>query len=333
MKALVLTSYGNQLRQNVQIMDIPEPEMGPGDVRIKIKAAALNPVDFKMVYGNAKMVWNPPKPYPLGFDCAGVISEVGSEVTDLNVGDEVYTRVPLKRIGTLAESITTPADVVAKKPANLTFSEAAGIPLVACTVMQSFAYFDIKPGSKILIHAGSGGVGSFAVQYAKHLGAEVFTTTSTRNVQWVKDLGARHVIDYQTQDYQEEVPELDFVFDTLGNQYIKEAIPLLKNGGAIVSIAGYRDDSTLKSFKVPWIIRKPMTLPTFFIKQKLKRKSASYKYVLMVPNKAQLEELSRLYEARALRPIIDREFSLNDAVEAMCYLETGRAQGKVVVVP
>ena len=279
------------------------------------------------------MVWNPPKPFPLGFDCAGVVVEKGAQVNDLNIGDEVYSRVPLKNTGTFAEYIAASADVVALKPKNLSFAEAASLPLVAGTVMQSFAFFDINPGDKILIHAGSGGVGSFAVQYARMLGADVYTTTSTRNVQWVKDLGAKHVIDYSVADYRESLPELDFVYDTLGNQYINEAIPFIKKGGTIVSIAGAKDMSTLKELGVPWILRALVTIPTWFLKQKLKRKKkASYKYVLMVPNKNQLEALSNLVEQGKIKAKIDREFSLNDAVEAMVYLEKGRAQGKVVIV-
>jgi NADPH:quinone reductase-like Zn-dependent oxidoreductase len=332
MKALMLTSYGKDLRQNIQIMDIDKPIPGDADVLVKVAAAGLNPVDYKLVYGNVKMIWSPKRPFPIGFDCSGTIEAVGNSVQNLKIGDEVYCRVPLEQIGTIAQYIVAPANVVAIKPKTLSFTEAAGIPLVAGTVLQSFAHCNIRPGQKVLIHAGSGGVGSFAIQYAKYLGAEVYTTTSTSNVQWVKDLGAKHVIDYRTQNYLEILPKMDVVFDTLGAEYVNEAIQIIKDGGHIVSIAGQKDRSTLKDLGVPGIIRLLLTLPAGILKLKLRSKKVKYKYVLMSPNKEQLDEISQLIQSGDIKAIVDRKFSLNDAVEAMCYLETGRAKGKVVVV-
>lgn len=333
MKALMLTSYGTNIRKNVQIMDIEKPVPDDGDLLIKIKAASINPVDYKMVYGNVKLVWNPQRPFPLGFDCAGIVESTGRNTRQFKVGDEVYVRVPLNRVGTLAEYICTPENVVALKPKNLSFAEAASIPLIACTVLQSFKHHPIKSGENVLIHAGSGGVGSFAVQYAKSLGAEVYSTTSTRNVQWVKDLGAKRVIDYRSEDYKEIVPKLDLVFDTLGADYVNEAVSLIRDGGSIISIAGQKDNSTLKELKVPGIIRFFITLPARRLKAKLRKKNAKYKYVLMTPNQDDLNQVSEMLESGQIKPIVDREFSLNDAVEALLYLETGRAQGKVIVVP
>ncbi len=242
MKAWKLTGYGN-FDTGIELMDVPTPTPAADEVLIECHAASLNPVDYKIADGQLKFVYKQKKPAGLGFDCSGIVKQAGQDVNHLKAGDEVFCCVPSDSPGTIAEYISVKANVVLPKPANLNFYEAASAPLVGETTISCFEAINLKAGQKILIHAGSGGVGSFAIQYAKLLGAEVYTTTGTSNVSWVKQLGADKVIDYKTQNYKSELPKLDAVFDTLGNNYTLEAFELLKPGGKVVSIAGRKLDN------------------------------------------------------------------------------------------
>jgi len=264
-------------------------------------------------------------PSTIGFDVSGVVVEKSTGANNFEIGDEVYSRVPQEQMGTVAEFVSINSNLVAKKPKNISFEEAAGLPLAGLTAIQALEQVGIKENDKVLIHAGSGGVGSFAIQYAKAKGAFVYTTTSSENVEWVEKLGADRVIDYTTEDYKEVAQNLDVVFDTLGNDYTLDAFEIIKEGGKVSTIVGPPDEETAKHMGI-----QDYRLPEKLSKI-IKEKSAIYKLTWMQPNAKQLNTISRMVEGGAIKPIIDVIYSFEDGIDAYLYLATGRAKGKVIV--
>lgn len=330
-KALCLKGYGKNLRKKLFFLETEIPKPEADELLIEIYAAGLNPVDYKIVHGVAKIFWNPPKPFALGFDLAGIVIGKGDTVSNFQIGDEVYAKVTWPQMGTVSTYLAVKADAVAHKPKNTTFAEAASIPLVACTVVQSFDVAEISKDMRVLIHAGSGGIGTFAIQYAKLLGAYVYTTTSTGNVALVKGLGADCVIDYKKEDYRELVKEVDVVYDTLGGRYTRDALKVVKAGGKIISIAGHIDDETTAWLKIPKIYQ---TLNSWIgrrLMKAMRSKHVYYKHVWMFQDQTLLIKIAKLIEAGKIKAVIDREYNFEDAIDALCYLETNHAKGKVVV--
>jgi NADPH:quinone reductase-like Zn-dependent oxidoreductase len=252
-------------------------------------------------------------------------------VQDFTIGDAVYAKVPWEQMGTIATQISVRSDMVALKPKNINFEEAAGIPLVGCTVVDSFKIAEIKEGTSVLIYGGSGGIGSFAIQYAKFLGAYVYTTTSTSNVEWVKKLGADCVIDYKKEDFRKRVQNVDVVYDTLGGSYTSKALKVVRNGGKIISIAGHHDDATLKKVGVAKIFRFLFWVKGSILLFRMQRKNVFYKHVWSYPNQTTLNYIRDLVEAEKIKPIVDQVFPFEDAVNALVYLQKKRAKGKVIV--
>ncbi len=330
MKVLQLTGYGD-IKSNVAFAEAKKPSIKDNQVLIAIHSAALNPIDYKIIEGHLKQVIKLSFPSPIGFDVAGIVVEKGAKVTHLKVGDEVYSRVPTDAPGTLAEYISVDSEVVSLKPSNLSFSEAASLPLVGLTTIQSFNKVHLKSGDKVLIHAGSGGIGTFAVQYAKSKGAYVYTTTSTKNVGWVKKLGADRVIDYKTEKYLDIVKNIDVVYDTLGGEYTADAFKVIKTGGKVVSLAGDIDDETAKELGLNKLIRFILSLKRRKITKLTKQKSAYYKYLAMTANGQQLNDLKKLVEANSIKPVIDKTYPFTDVVEALLHQKSGRAKGKIVI--
>ncbi|WP_158841039.1 NADP-dependent oxidoreductase [Polaribacter sp. L3A8] len=324
MKVLQIIKYG-ELKDSLSINEIEKPSIMPTDILIETKAAGLNPIDYKMVSGALKDMVPLSLSCTIGFDVSGVIVEKGAEVTKFELGDAVYTRVPQQQMGTLAEYVAVESSVVSKKPDNISFVEAAGLPLVGLTSIQALERVGIKKGDKVLIHAGSGGVGTFAIQYAKAKGAFVYTTTSTTNVDMVKALGADRVIDYKTEDYKTIAKDLDIVFDTLGDNYTLEAFKLIKEGGKVTTIVGPPDKETAINMGMSDYV-----LPEELAKL-ISEKSAIYKLSWMQPNGEQLDKLSVMVKDKKIKPVVDRVFSFEDSIEAYLYLSTGRAKGKVIV--
>jgi NADPH:quinone reductase-like Zn-dependent oxidoreductase len=324
MKALQLIKYG-EIKDSLAINEVSKPIVHASDVLIEVKAAAINPIDKHIILGNLQSMLPVPQPSTLAYDVSGIVVEKGAEVNNFEVGDMVYARVPQEQMGTIAEYVAVTNVAVSKKPGNISFEEAASIPLAGLTAMQSLEYAGIKANDKVLIHAGSGGVGSLAIQYAKAKGAHVYTTTSTDNVNWVKALGADRVIDYKKEDYRTIVKDADIVFDTLGNEYTSEAFELIKQGGKVISVIGALDEETAKMFgmadyKLPEELAKGM-----------RAKDATYKYIFMHPNGAHLNELKSMVEDEKIKPIIDKVYPFSESVDAFTHLETGRAKGKIVI--
>ncbi|MFT6960095.1 MAG: NADPH:quinone reductase-like Zn-dependent oxidoreductase [Polaribacter sp.] len=324
MKVLQITKYG-ELKNGLSFNETAKPIINASDVLIETKAAGLNPIDYKLVNGHLKEIVALNLPNTIGFDLSGVVVEKGAEVTKFEIGDVVYARVPQNQMGTVAAYVAVASKVISKKPDNISFEEAASLPLVGLTSIQALERVGLKENDRILIHAGSGGVGSFAIQYAKAKGAYVFTTTSTKNVDWVKALGADCVIDYKKEDYKTIVSEIDIVFDTLGGDYTLEALHLIKVGGKVTSIAGALDEETagimgIEGYKLPENLAKV-----------IKKKSANYKLTWMQPDGAQLDAISTMVKNGEIKPVIDATYSFEDGIEAYSYLATGSAKGKVII--
>jgi len=324
MKVLQIAKYG-ELKDGLSFTETTKPSISATDILIETKAASLNPIDYKLVSGGLKDMVPLDLPITIGFDVSGIVLEKGEGVTGFEIGDEVYTRVPQNQMGTIAEYVAVESNVVSKKPENISFEAAASLPLIGLTSIQALERVSLKAGDKILIHAGSGGVGSFAIQYAKAKGAYVYTTTSTKNVEWVKALGADRVIDYKKEDYKTVVSELDIVFDTLGGDYTLDAFKIIKEGGKVSSIASIPDEETaammgMEGYKLP---ENFSTL--------IKEKSANYKLTWMQPNGKQLDSISAMVKEGKIKAVIDTVYSFEDANKAYLYLAEGRAKGKVIV--
>ncbi|MBZ9730124.1 NADP-dependent oxidoreductase [Salegentibacter sp. JZCK2] len=324
MKALQIVKYG-EIKDSLSINEIEKPSIKPNEILVEVKAASLNPIDYKMAEGHLKELVPLKLPVTIGFDVSGVVVEKGADVSDFEIGDEIYSRVPHEQMGTVAEFVTINKDKVAKKPENISFEEASGLPLTGITAIQALEKAGLKKDDRILIHAGSGGVGSFAIQYAKAKGAIVYTTTSTKNADWVKALGADRVIDYKTEDYKEVANNLDIVFDTLGDDYTFDAFEIIKKSGTLTSIVGPPDEESAKIMGI-----KDYKLPEE-LSNLIKEKSVAYKHTWMQPNAAQLKEIKTMVEDGDIKPIVDLIYSFEDGVDAYEYLATGRAQGKVII--
>ncbi|KYG65708.1 NADPH:quinone reductase [Bdellovibrio bacteriovorus] len=330
MIAAYIEKYGHE--EKLKIGDFPMPTVGPQDVLVKIKSASVNPIDFKVRDGKVRFIRQEKFPLILGHDCSGEVIQIGSQVKKFKIGDRVFSRPRTERIGTFAEFIAIDESDVALMPANIGFHEAASIPLVGLTSWQAmYGVAHLKPGQKVLIQAGSGGIGTFAIQLAKHIGAEVWTTTSTKNVDFVKSLGADHVIDYKKQNFTEVVQDLDMIFDTLGGDSLEKDFSVIKPGGFIVSLSGSPDHRTGQELQLGFI--KTLILGVVGLKANLKAKAAQahYRFIFMKSNGEQLMQISNLIMQGKIKPTVDRVFSLKDCQEAIEYSESGRARGKIVI--
>jgi alcohol dehydrogenase len=271
-------------------------------------------------------------PLILGNDLAGVVVRVGSGVQQFKAGDEVYARPDDNRIGAFAEFIAIHQGSLAIKPKDLTMEEAASIPLVGLTAWQALVEkANLKKGQKVLIHAGSGGVGTLAIQLAKHLGATVATTTSTANVEWVKHLGADIVIDYRKEDFEKVLHDYDVVLNSLGTDTLEKSLRVLKPGGMLISISGPPDAEFAKSAGLSGFLKLVMRLLSYGIRKKAKRRGVSYSFLYMRASGEQLRKITALIDSRAIRPVVDRVFPFESTPDALAYVETGRAKGKVIV--
>lgn len=330
MKAFILDRY--KKKQPLRLGDLPEPTVGPGDVLIEIAAAGLNVLDAKIRNGEFKVLLPYKPPLVLGHDLAGTVIRVGSGVRRFEVGDEVYARPRDGRIGTLAESIAVDEADVALKPKNLSMAEAASIPLVGLTAWQALVvHAKLKRGDKVLIHAGSGGVGTFAIQLAKHLGATVATTASARNADLVRSLGADVVVDYKREDFEKVLSDFDVVLNSLDGETLRKSLAVLKPGGKLISISGPPDPAFAKAQKLNVFLALVMRLLSIGIRRKAKARGVDYAFLFMRANGAQLIEIAKLVEAGVIRPILDKVVPFATTNEALTELEGGRSKGKVVV--
>jgi NADPH:quinone reductase-like Zn-dependent oxidoreductase len=330
MKAFILDRYGSADR--VRAGDMPDPELREDEVLVQIHAAGVNLLDSKLRNGEFKLILRYRLPLILGHDVAGVVIRVGSRVRRFKPGDEVYARPADGRIGAFAEFIAIKEEDVALKPRALTMEEAASIPLVGLTAWQALIErANLKEGQKVLIHAGSGGVGTFAIQLAKHVGATVATTTSTANVDLVRSLGADVVIDYKKDDFADVLRDYDVVVNSLDKVTLEKSLRVLKPGGQLISISGPPDAAFARSIGASLVLRTIMGVLSYGIRAKAKRHRAQYSFLFMRANGDQLTKITSLIDGGTIRPVVDRVFPFASTKEAMAYVETGRAKGKVVV--
>ena len=330
MKAFVLDRYGK--KSALRSADMPTPELRDDEVLIEVHAAGVNLLDSKIRDGEFKLILPYRMPLILGHDVAGVVVKVGPRVRQFKAGDEVYARLDDFRIGSFAEFVPVKEASLALKPKGLTMEEAASIPLVGLTAWQALVEkAKLKNGQKVFIQAGSGGVGTFAIQLAKHLGATVATTTSTANVALVKRLGADVVIDYKTQDFEDVLRDCDVVLNSQDGKTLEKSLRVLKGGGKLISISGPPDPEFGQAIRAPWFVRQVMRVLSFGIRRKAKARNVDFSFLFMKASGSQLQEITRLIESGAIRPVIDKVFPFESTNEAMAYVEAGRAKGKVVV--
>lgn len=328
MKAAYINHYGKL--EQIQFGQQPKPTIQNDEVLVKVHAVSINPLDLRMVEGEFKAILPVHFPFILGNDLAGVVVEVGSEVRHFKVGDEVFAKTDGQ--GCFAEYTSLKETSLALKPSNLSMTQAAALPLVALTAWQALVEIaQLKRGQKILIHAGSGGVGSIAIQLAKHLGANVATTTSAKNADWVKELGADIVLDYKTTNFAEVLSDYDVVFDTQGGDTLEQSLQVLKPHGTVVSIAGPPDKNMAQAIGANWIMSKIIPLLSLSIRAKAKKRGIHYHFLFMQPNGEQLSRIAELVETQKMVPVLDRVYDFTEFSKAIQHVDSGHTKGKVVV--
>lgn len=330
MKALQITKYG-KAESALRLLEAKRPQLQANEILVHVMACGINPVDYKMVHGHYKLVQRIKFPATLGYDVAGVVVELGTGVTHFSKGDRVFGCAPTRKPGTIAEYYACEASYLVPIPDEISFTQAAAMPLAGMTVLQCFQRAGIKEGASVLIHAGSGGVGSIAIQWAKSLGINVFTTTSSKNIDWVAKLGADRVIAYDREDYTEIDTQFDMVLDALGGIHSFNAIPLLKKGGTLVNIAGGLDAKAARLLGVPWLFVQLIALQRRRLINKLKSEGKKYEYVLMIPDSDDMRSIAQALSSKKITPVIDRVYPFDQSVAAFTYLESGRAKGKIVI--
>lgn len=328
MKAFAIDRYRGDLTKR----DVPDPTPGPNDVVVAIAATSVNPIDLKLRDGEFKAILPQKMPLILGGDLAGVVLAVGANVRRFKVGDEVYAHPDNDRIGTFAERIAVAEADLALKPVSLDMAHAASLPLVALTAWQVLVErAQVKSGQKVLIHAGSGGVGTIAIQLAKHLGATVATTTSTANVDLVRSLGADVVIDYRKDDFAKMLSGYDVVLNSLGPDVLEKSLSVLKPSGKLISISGPPDPAFGRQIGAGWVVRQLLGLLSSKIRTKAKKQGVDYSFLFMRADGAQLAEIAKLVDAGTIRPVIDSVFGFDETPAAIAKVESGRSRGKVVI--
>ncbi|GIO24043.1 NADP-dependent oxidoreductase [Oceanobacillus sp. J11TS1] len=329
MRAMVIDKYG---KVPMRLAEMPIPEIGEYEVLAEIHAASINPIDFKIRDGKVKLLVKYKMPLILGNDFAGVVAKVGAKVTRFKVGDEIYARPRKSKIGTFAEYIAIHENDIALKPKNLSFEEAASIPLVGLTSYQALAdILQLQKGQKILIQAGAGGVGTFAIQLANLMGATVATTASEAGTDLVKSLGADEIINYKTEKFEEVLKNYDAVFDTLGSEILEKSFEVVKSGGKIVSVSGLPNARFGKEHGYGFFKTFLFSVASNKLTKLEKKHHVQYTFLFMKPSGEQLRIIADFIESGKIKPVIDRVFSFEDAQKAIEYAELGRAKGKIIV--
>ncbi|GKT24843.1 NADP-dependent oxidoreductase [Acidovorax sp. SUPP3334] len=330
MKALTFKRYGKS--PEIGFTDLPRPTLQPDEMLVEVHAVGLNPIDNMITTGMFKPVLKFQLPATMGSDLAGVVKEVGSRVKRFKPGDAVFASLFDLGTGSLAEYAVVPERVAAFKPANLDFVQAASVPMVALTSWQAMKErAGVRPGQKVFIPAGSGGIGTMAIQLAKHFGAKVGTTTSTANVELVRGLGADEVIDYKKQAFEKQLSGYDMALGTLKGDEIEKSIGILRAGGKIVSLVGPLDAAFATARRLNFILKFVFGLMSRKIRQLAAKQNVSFSFLFVRPDGGQLSEIGELLQAGQVRPVIDQVFPFQKACEALEYLAQGRAKGKVVV--
>lgn len=331
MKAFTVNKYGK--KETLHLSNVAEPSVNENEVLVQINSAGVNLLDSLIRNGEFKIFLPYKTPFVNGHDMAGIVTKVGSKVSKFKVGDEVYARPADFKIGTFAEYISVNENDLALKPNNISMEEASSIPLVGLTSWQALVEIaNLKKGQKVFIQAGSGGVGTFAIQLAKYMGAYVATTTSSANTDLVKSLGADLVIDYKTQDFATILKDYDVVLHSNREAKVLEnSLKILKPGGTLVSLTGPPTGEVAKKLGLGWHFQMIMNLLSLSVRRKAKKLGVNFKFLFMKADGKALSEITKLIEAEKVRPIIDKVFPFEQTNEALSYVESGRSKGKVVV--
>jgi NADPH:quinone reductase-like Zn-dependent oxidoreductase len=330
MKAFIIDKYKS--KDGGRIGQIPVPEPKADEVLIEIHAAGINLLDSKIRSGEFKLILPYKTPFVLGHDVAGIVTKVGARVQQFKVGDEVYSRPVDHRIGTFAEFIAVKEADVALKPKKLTMEEVASIPLVGLTAWQVLIEKGkLKKGQKVFIQAGSGGVGTFAIQLAKHIGATVATTTSAGNVALVESLGADVVIDYKKDDFEKVLHGYDLVLNSQDTKTLEKSLRVLKSGGKLISISGPPDPDFAREIGAPWYVKLIMRLLSSGVRKKAKQRKVNFSFLFMKASGSQLKDITALIDEGVIKPVMDKVYPFSAIKEALTYVESGRAKGKVVI--
>jgi NADPH:quinone reductase-like Zn-dependent oxidoreductase len=331
MKAFIVEKYSK--KEKLQLTQVAEPIAKENEVLVQIHAAGVNLLDSMIKWGEFKLFLPYKTPIINGHDMSGTVVKVGSGVKNFKIGDEVYSRVGDYRIGTFAQYIAVNVSDLSLKPKNLSMEEASSIPLVGLTAWQALVEIaNVKKGQKVFIQAGSGGVGTFAIQLAKHLGAYVATTTSAKNIDLVKSLGADLVIDYKTQEFSNLLKDYDVVLHSNREKIVLEqSLGILKKGGQLISLVGPPTPEFAEEIGLPWYLKLVIKLLSSSAKKKAKKLNVSFKFLFMRAEGNQLGEITKLIEAGIIKPVIDKVFPFEQTNEALSYVETGRSKGKVVI--
>lgn len=331
MKAFIVKRYGK--KEKLHLTDCAVPILEENDVLVQVHSAGVNSLDSLIRNGDFKLFLPYKPPFINGHDVAGIITKIGSKVSKFKIGDEVYSRTSDHRIGTFAEFISIAENDVALKPKNRSMEEAASIPLVGLTAWQALVEIGkIKKGQKVFIQAGSGGVGTFAIQLAKHLGAIVATTTSSSNIELVKSLGADVVIDYKSVDFETKLKDYDLVLHSNRDiKILEKSLRILKPNGQLISLVGPPTPEFATKIGLPWYLKFVTKLLSTTIKRKAKKLNVKFTFLFMRAEGNQLSQITQLIEAGIIKPVIDKIFPFEQTNDALAYVETGRAKGKVVV--
>lgn len=330
MKALTFKRYGKS--PGIGFAEVPRPTLKADEMLVQVHAAGLNPIDHMIPTGMFKPVLKFELPATLGSDLAGVVVAVGSAVTRFKPGDAIFASIFDLGTGSLAEFAAVPEHAAALKPDHLDFVQAASIPMVGLTSWQVLKErLELRAGQKVFIPAGSGGIGTFAIQLAKAFGARVGTTTSTGNLELVRRLGADEVVDYRTQDFEEVLHGYDAVLGTIKGKDLEKAIGILKPGGKLVSIVGPLDAAFARAKRLNVLLRFVFGLMSRRITRLAQARGVAYQFHFVRPDGAQLGEIGELLQAGRIQPVVDQVFPFERAKAALEYLAQGRAKGKVVV--
>jgi NADPH:quinone reductase-like Zn-dependent oxidoreductase len=331
MRAYVLTRYGGP--EGSRLVDVPAPVPGPRDLLIAVRAAGLNPVDFKFRQGKLRAILRPTLPFVLGNELAGDVIAVGGDVNRFRAGDRVFARVAKDHAGAFAEQARVDEADAALMPRDLDFTTAAAVPLAALTALQALRdELDVKPGQNVFISGGAGGVGTFAIQIAKWLGAHVTTTASKRGEALVRSLGCDEVIDYTSQDISKTAARFDAGFDLIGGKTLEQMFEIMKPGTRVVSVAGVPEPQmAIKDLGGRRVLAALLWMISYGIRSRARRAGISYRYLFMHPSGSELAELAELIEQGKLKVIVDKTYPFANIPEALAYVESGRAKGKVVV--
>ncbi|WP_447841073.1 NADP-dependent oxidoreductase [Enterobacter ludwigii] len=330
MKAFTFKRYGKSPELGFDDVDFPSP--GDDEILVKVYAVGLNPIDNMIPTGMFKRVLHFSLPATLGSDVSGVVVATGRRVTRFKAGDEVFASIFDRGTGSLAEFVRVPENLAALKPATLDFVQAASLPMVSLTSWQALTErAKLRAGQKVFIPAGSGGIGSFAIQLAKHLGAMVGTTTSTANIDWVSRLGADEVVDYKKQEFEKVLSGYDIVLGTIRGDAIEKSTQILKPGGKIVSLIGPLDAAFARERHLNVFLRFVLGLMSRKIMRLSKKRGLTYSFLFVRPDGSQLSQIAELMDAQRIKPVIDNVFPFAETGDAFAYLARGHAKGKVVV--